>query len=112
MPEERKPSKPRKTVLPAGRPASEAERSTTSMALPLPVHHRLDEMVQLARGARTNRAEMIAALISGTELEPDELETLVLNYRKLSVGEVMGTSDATNVTVLRHGPGRRGWGPA
>ena len=71
--------------------------------VPVRERHRL----QTARGARTTRAEMIAALIAESSLDPDVLEEMVLRYRKRTVGDVTGSTDADNVTVLRHGPGRR-----
>jgi hypothetical protein len=79
----------------------------TSVSLPIPVHQRLDELVQAAATANSTRAEVIAMLIATAKLDPDELVRRLLDYRVLTVGDVLGASEHDNVVVGIHGPGRR-----
>jgi hypothetical protein len=57
----------------------------------------------------TSRSELAAAIIASTDVEPAELERLVLDYRGKRVREVMLDvgADADVVELPRHGPGRR-----
>jgi hypothetical protein len=82
------------------------------MALPVPIHYRLDELVRLARDVNSNRAELIATLIAFAPLVGSELEDMILAYRRLTVGEVMPNATASHaegdsLVVQLHGPGRR-----
>lgn len=89
------------------------------MALPLAVNHRLDLLVEGAEDAHATRAEIVGALIARAALDPEKLEAAVLAYRKMTVGdvipdqtppvEVTETVEADNVvSIVKHGPGRRG----
>ncbi|HEY7830252.1 MAG TPA: hypothetical protein VIC06_06775 [Solirubrobacteraceae bacterium] len=80
------------------------------MALPLPIHYRLDKLVDLADDANSNRAEIIAMLIAQAPFDESEMEARILAYRKMSVGDAVRDVDDTDgddVVVPMHGPGRR-----
>lgn len=103
----------RKIMVSMGQRVRETERQTTSMALPAPVHFRLDELVRLASDVNSNRAELIAMLIAFAPLDAKKLERRILEYRRLTVGKVMPNvptpeqADGGNIVVPLHGPGRR-----
>jgi hypothetical protein len=97
---------PRQVAVPTSARITEVARQTTSMALPLPIHNRLDELVRLAGVVKPTRAEIVAMLIAEADLEPAKLEERLLRYRRLTVGEVAGVADR-EVVVPLHGPGRR-----
>jgi hypothetical protein len=88
----------------------ESPRQATSMSLPLAVHHRLDRLARMAEDVNASRAEIVAMLISEARLDVDELESRVLAYRKLKVGDVVpadaqhGGSDTVVVPLAK--PGR------
>lgn len=94
------------------------------MSLPFAVHHRLDLLAEAAKAAGATRAEIIGMLISGASLEPEELESAVLRYRKFKVGDVLpeeepepeqavDPAEADNViSISRRGPGRPARGSA
>lgn len=89
----------------------------TSMSLPLAVHHRLDLLAQEAADVDATRAEIVAMLICEAPMDSEFLERAILNYRKLTVGDVVPPEedapkplplDRDNVvSIRRHGPGRR-----
>ncbi len=98
----------------------DSKRQSTSMSLPLAVHHRLDLLAEAAEDAGATRAEIVGMLIAGTPLDTDELERGVLRYRKLKVGDALpeeppeldeqdGPVEPDNViSIARRGPGRPG----
>jgi hypothetical protein len=59
------------------------------MSLPVVVHHRLDVLAELAAATSATRAEIIGMLISGRDLDVNQLEVDILDYRKKTVGQVM-----------------------
>jgi hypothetical protein len=67
----------------------ESKRQTTSMSLPLPVHHRLDLLAELAVAVSATRAEIIGMLISEADLDGVQLEQRIVTYRKKTVGQVV-----------------------
>jgi hypothetical protein len=82
---------------------------STSMSWPLPVSHRLDQLVERAARARTDRAELVAALVAAAPASEGGLTELVLAYREKSAGDVLLDLDSSGNRVLlpRPGPGRR-----
>lgn len=105
-------------VLSRGERLRDSKRQSTSMTLPLAVHHRLDLLAEAAQDVDASRAEIIAMLIAQAPLDPDGLEHAVLRYRKLKVGDVLPEEEpelvepaelgeAGNViSIARRGPGR------
>lgn len=90
-----------------------SRRQSTSMSMPLAVHHRLDVLAELAGVVNASRAEIISMLIAETVLNAEQLEDRIIAYRKMTVGDVVpaqrGTSDgeADNVISLpARQPGR------
>lgn len=93
---------------------TKAHKTTTKAAAmnwPMPIDHRLDQLVELANeaGAATRRNELAAALINATEPDSEVLLQLVLRWRRALVREVViETRFDTGVVYLpRYGPGRR-----
>src|SRR3954453_7097711 len=68
------------------------ENRPVGLALPAPLSHRLDALVELAEsaGQNTNRRELVAALILAATESPGELARLVERYR---------TAPSTSVVV-------------
>lgn len=105
-------------VVPRTERLRDSRRQATSMALPLAVHHRLDLLAECAEDVHATRAEIIGMLIARAGLDSDQLESAVLRYRKLKVGDVIPDERERSeeehplaadnvVSIVRHGPGRR-----
>jgi hypothetical protein len=94
------PRKPSKVTLHPEDPLEDSPRQTTSMSLPLAVHHRLDVIAERAARTRPTRAEIIGMLIAEAELDPRELERRIMDYRALTVGQVVPEEPADNVYEL------------
>jgi hypothetical protein len=96
-------------LVPTDASLDDCPTAPTSMVLPAPVSHRLDQLVDLADRARTDRAELTAALICHATTDEKKLEQAVLNYRGRIVGDVvLGVpSGASEIELPRRGPGRR-----
>ena len=72
------------------------------MSLPLAVHHRLDELTELADDTNPTRAELIAALIVFAPTDAEELERQIMSYRKMRVGDLLEPSgDTAGGNVVR-----------
>jgi hypothetical protein len=77
---------------------------------PLPVDAKLEELLKAARsvGERTSRREIVAAIIAMANYSGEELSNLLRSYRLARVGEVLQSSDTSNVVKFtQHGPGPR-----
>jgi hypothetical protein len=105
--------KKRVIELPRAERLRDSRRQTTSMALPLAVHYRLDRLARLASDVTATRAEIVGMLIAEAGLDVDELEQRVLAYRKRTVGSVVPTdgtaqdSDNVVVPIARQGRPRK-----
>ncbi len=81
------------------------------MAFPLPISDRLDGLVSLAEasGERTNRKELLAALILAASSEGQALVEFLRKYRQSSAGEARldGRDADTALTVTARRPGPR-----
>lgn len=77
----------------------ESERQGTSMSLPVAILHRLDRLAESAKDVDATRAEIIGLLIADAEIG-DELESAVLRYRKLQVGEVVPQDERGDSNVI------------
>lgn len=87
----------------------DCKSGSTSMSWPLPVSHRLDQLVERAARTRTDRAELLAALVAAAPDSGEELTELVLAYRDKRARDVLLDVDskADRTTLPRPGPGRR-----
>ena len=56
---------------------------------PLPVSYRLDQFVDRARRARTDRGEVAAAIIAAAHYTDDELVALIWSHREKRAHEVV-----------------------
>jgi hypothetical protein len=79
------------------------------LSWPRPVSRRLDQLVERARAARTDRSELAAAILSAHDYTEDELTQLVLAHRRKRARDVVLDVEpaATVIELPRHGPGRR-----
>jgi hypothetical protein len=94
---------PTTVTLPLGGRLRDSTQQATSMSLPIAVLHRLDLLRAAAADANATRAEIIGMLISEAGIEPDELESQILAYRKKTVGDVIpAKQDERPVEVERH----------
>lgn len=88
----------------------ESERASTSMSLPVALHHRLDEFAEDAKDVDATRAEIVGMLLAAAEFEDGELESAILRYRKLKVSDVIPQNDIGKgdnvVSIRRRSPGR------
>ena len=82
---------PSTVTLPLDERLRDSRPQSTSMSMPLAVHHRLDVITELATDLNATRAEMIAMLIARADLDVEQLEKAVLAYWKLTVGDVVPT---------------------
>lgn len=116
------PKKRKVVELNLGERLRDSERQATSMSLPLAIQHRLDVLAELADDASATRAEIIGALIAEAPANAEQLERLIMHYRKKSVGEVIpkrpdelspleDIPDDNVVALERRGPGRPGRRP-
>jgi len=70
-------------------PLRDAQRQATSMSLPLPVLGRLALIADLAADVSATRAEIVGMLIANADLEVEQLEREIVDYRKKTVGAVL-----------------------
>jgi hypothetical protein len=96
--------------VPSDASLEDCPAAPTSMVWPGPVSHRLDQLVELANRARTDRTELTAALVCQAAPDEKALVQTVLDYRGKTVGDVvLGLSPgASPIELPRQGPGRRG----
>ena len=83
---------------------------TVTLALPGPLNERLDRLVELADedGARTNRKELLAALLLDAPETPERLAALVKTLRKARARDAAVADDLGAVLAFRrHQPGPR-----
>ena len=86
------------------------EEHQISVGLPGPLNERLDRLVGLAdeEGARTNRKEMVAALVLAASETPEVLAAAVVSLRKAKARDAAVSGDLGAVlTFERHQPGPR-----
>lgn len=78
-----------------------------SFRLPFPLNERLDALVAIADsdGARTNRTELVAAVLLAAPQDADALLNLVLGYRRASAREALiRDADPSKILQFRHHP--------
>lgn len=85
------------------------ERRTTSIAWPLDVDTRLNVLVRLAAlaGERTSRVEILAAMVSAAETDPDALTHLLHSYRRLSADALAEQNERDDLPAIRRSGRRR-----
>ncbi|MBN7560202.1 hypothetical protein [Mycobacteroides abscessus] len=81
------------------------------LRIPLAVDQRIDALMSRAIGAgeRTNRKELIGALLATFEMSGEELGELLRRYRRAKVYEVLldVDSSAEVIALVAHKPGPR-----
>jgi hypothetical protein len=86
------------------------EEQSITIGLPGPLNERLDSLVDLAddEGAKTNRKELVAALILAASESASELANAVIALRKAKVRDAAVVGDLAAVLKFqRHQPGPR-----
>ena len=81
-----------------------------SFRLPMALDQRLDALVDRAvdAGERTNRREILSAILYAAAYDGNELGELLRTYRRAQVREAILDLDAENVVEFaRHAPGPR-----
>lgn len=91
-------------------PLDHFERTGVQLSWPRPVSHRLDQLVEQAHAARTDRSELAAAIVCAVDYTESELSNLLLEYRGKTARDAICDVDplAEVVELPRHGVGRRG----
>lgn len=84
------------------------QRHMTSVTWPMDVDRRLNVLVRAAAaaGERTSRAELLAALVTAAEVEPEQLAALLHHYRRLPADALTEDQDRDDLPVVR-APGPR-----
>ena len=90
------------------------QRHVTSVSWPMDVDGRLNVLVRAATaaGERTSRAELLAALVTAAEIEPEQLAGLLHRYRRLSADALDADEDRDDLPVVRAPGPRRAARPA
>lgn len=72
------------------------------LRIPVAVDQRIDALLAraTAAGERTNRKELVAALLANADLSGEELGQLLRRYRTSKVGEVLLDLDDSGTTVI------------
>lgn len=79
------------------------------LRLPNAIDQRLDALLarSIDAGERTNRRELLAAIIFGTDMSGEELGGMLRSYRRATVKDALLDVEPGNVTYLTHKPGPR-----
>ena len=81
------------------------------LRLPLAVDQRIDALIRRATdaGERTNRRELIAAILADSDLTGEQLGTLLRSFRTAKVRDVLLDVDAASdvLHLVSHKPGPR-----
>lgn len=90
-------------------PLDELEAVGFQLSWQRPISYRLDQLVERARRARTDRSEVAAAILCARDYTAEELEELVLKHRARRARDVVLDVEptATVIELPRHGAGRR-----
>ncbi len=101
-------------LLDRRQPLLESRAQPTSMSLPAAVHYRLGRLAELAAAAKASRAEIVAMLITEADLDARSLSRRILDYRELTVADVVdplalpqADPDRVVVPIVRPGRPRR-----
>jgi hypothetical protein len=104
---------PRHTTQRMNAPLSECPDRQFGFRWPVALDRRLDQLVERANGAgeRTNRRELLAALLLNADFTGEELSQLVRTFRLATVGDAVlragGGADDNVIEFLHHRPGPR-----
>ena len=93
------------------RVAGHPDRKAVAVNWPRTVDRRLDELVERLRenGERTDRTELLAALVAAAETDPERLQRTLRAYRIARVRDVLidAPRDSTIARLPIYGPGPR-----
>jgi hypothetical protein len=81
----------------------------TTLSWNVAVDYRLDQLVARASGTEPERSDLIAALVALAPTDGEALDSLVLNWRRKKVRDVVigAPKTAKELPLPAHGPGRR-----
>ncbi|MFD7965915.1 hypothetical protein ACFV5J_34510 [Streptomyces zaomyceticus] len=84
------------------------QRRATSVLWPEDVDRRLNILVRAAAaaGERTSRAELLAALVSAIDVEPERVAALLRHYRRLPADSLASDETRDDLPAVRT-PGPR-----
>lgn len=76
---------------------------------PLPLDMRLDQLVERAAevGEKTNRRELLAALLLNADYTAEELSLMIRKFRLATVGDAVLGADGEIIDFPHHRPGPR-----
>ena len=97
-------------AIPASERLDGSRDRQVSFRIPLALDQRLDALVQRAEdaGERTNRRELLAALLYAVDLSGDNLGDALRAYRRATVRDAVLDVDVENIVEFaRHAPGPR-----
>ena len=91
--------------------ADSAPRRNCGVQWALPVDAKLEAHVQQAldAGEKTNRREMLSAIVCDFEADNEHLGKILRAYRLMTVAEALGKKPGSDnvIAIQRHGPGPR-----
>jgi hypothetical protein len=84
----------------------DAPQKPASINWPIPVEVRLEQLLDQAKeaGERTNRKELVAALVATSKLSNTQLERMLKRYRKAKVREIVSVPAGENVVPFSKQP--------
>lgn len=100
-------------TIPSDELLIDGEERNPGITWPLAVDRWLEQVLAQARaaGLATSRKELVAALMTASAPEDDELAQLLRNYRRKKVRDLLNVpADSAEVVYLKQGPGPRGRG--
>lgn len=92
-----------------GEKLCESRDKQPGLRWPIAVDNMLDRLVEVANdnGLKTNRRELIAAIVTGHSDSPTKLTKLLRHYRMVTLREATGQDGVTEIRLVEHGPGPR-----
>lgn len=97
--------------LEASAPVRTSVDKQPGLRWPVAIDQRLDALVERAAGAgeRTDRRELLAALVAATDLSGEELGVLLKRYRQMTVAQAVLDMEVSGkvISLTQHQPGRR-----
>lgn len=92
-----------------GEKLCESRDKQPGLRWPIAVDNMLDRLVEVANdnGLKTNRRELIAAIVTGHSDNPTKLAKLLKYYRMVTLREATGQDGTAEIRLVEHGPGPR-----
>lgn len=95
--------RPRRILqIPLDEPLRDSPQFPTTLALPAAILHRLEELSSLAAATRATQSDLIGMLVAEADLDPDELERQIIEYRKKKVADIFNPDAGTLQVEVDH----------